>query len=253
MSNTPLDTAFATAMADQSQQMEFYGLLLQTELFFPVVNTAEEGGVVSEEAAQQGMIAPLLLEIEGAPVLPVFDTQERLAAWAEGTEMPFGGMPGYAIVEMAAAQEPTVQIAFNVGQESFHHMVADEIDWLHEAWQTMREPIDVDPGTELRMGVPEKDYSDLKSALSARMSDMPQIDRAYMVLVEGLSEDVPYDVCVVLDVNAPGEESRLAEELVATAAAHEPDGESVVISGGQPQILEFAQTETKPFYERLAA
>ena len=252
MTQTPLDIAFETAKADPAQQNAFYGLLLETELFFPVIDADPS---VSKIAAPEdgGTISPLLLEIEGAPVLPVFDTQERLATWAEGAEMRLGGMPGYAIVEMAAGQVPTVQIAFNVGQTSFHHMVGEEVMWLFEALRAMREPIDLAADADLKMAVPSGDYTELKHALTEKMKAIPIIDRAYVVLIEGLTPDVPQDICVVLEVSEPGQGNRVAEELVPTAAAHEPAGESVVISGNQPKILEFARERTEPFYERMAA
>jgi hypothetical protein len=252
MTTTPLDNAYATAMSDSNRQNEFYGLLLETELYFPVIET-DPAKVSEVPDANSDTLSPVLLDIEGAPVLPIFDTQERLADWAEGTEMRFGGMPGYAIVEMAAAQDPVVQIAFNVGQESFHHMVVEEVSWLNEAWQSMREAIDMDADAEISLAVPADDYRELKDALVSRMETMPEIERAYVVLVEGLSEDVPRDICVVLEVAEAAEGNRIAEELVPTAAAHEPAGESVVISGNQPRILAFAQSETQPFYQRLAA
>ena len=252
MQQTPLDSAFAAAKNDPAQQNAFYGLLLETELYFPVIDL--DPSVAKVAAPEEGgTISPLLLEVEGKPVLPVFDTEERLAEWAEGTEMRFGGMPGFAIVEMVATHEPAVEVAFNVGLESFHHMVEEEIKWLHEAWQSMRETIDLEADADLRLALPEKDYPELKAALIERMQAIPEIERAYVVLVEGLSEDVPYDVCVVLDVSEAGNGNRIAEDLVPTAAAHEPTGETVVISGNQPKILEFARSETEPFYERLAA
>jgi len=132
-------------------------------------------------------------------------------------------------------------------------MAKDEVAWLHEAWQSVCEPIDLAPGTEINLGVPAEEYPELRAALAERMAEFPQIERAYLVLIEGLTPDVPYDLCVVLDVADAEQGSRIAEALVPVAAAHEPDGESVVISGDQPQILEFARTETRPFYERLAA
>ena len=253
MSVTPLDKAFEAAMTDESRRMAFYGLFLETELFFPVIDTDPEGGGTIAAPEEGGSMAPMLLEIEGEPVLPVFDTAERLAEWATGTEMQYGGMPGHAITEMAATQAPVVQIAFNVGLDSFHHMAKDEVAWLYEAWQSVCEPIDLAPGTEIQLGIPTEDYSELRSALSERMAEFPQIERAYLVLIQGLTPEVPYDVCVVLDVTDPAQGSRIAEALVPVAAAHEPEGESVVISGDQPQILDFARTETRPFYERLAA
>ncbi|MEX2454328.1 MAG: enhanced serine sensitivity protein SseB C-terminal domain-containing protein [Rhodospirillaceae bacterium] len=252
MSRTPLDIAIAAAMEDPSRRMAFYGLFLEAELYFPIVDTAPGVGKIAAPE-EGGTMAPLLLEVEGAPVLPVFDTRERLAEWASGTEMQFGGMPGYAIAEMAATQDPVVQIAFNVGLESFHHMMADEVSWLHDAWQSVCEPIDLPSGAEIRMAVPAEEYPELKAALRERMAAMPLVERAYVVLIEGLTAEVPYDVCVVLDVADPDAGSRIAEALVSVAAAHEPDGETVVISGDQPQILEFARTETQPFYERIAA
>lgn len=252
MSQTPLDTAFAAAKTDPAQQNAFYGLLLESELFFPVIDT-DPSATKLATPEEGGTLSPLLLDIEGAPVLPIFDTEERLAAWAEGNEMRLGGMPGYAIVEMAAGQDPAVQLAFNVGQESFHHMVGEEVKWLAEAWQAMRETIDVAPDADLKMAVPTQDYTELKAALTDRMQNIPAIGSAYLVMVEGLSPDVPRDICVVLDVNEPGIGNSIAEELVPTAAAHEPAGESVVISGNQPNILAFAQSQTEPFYQRMSA
>lgn len=253
MSQTPIDIAFEAVRQDPSRQMEFFGAFLNAELFFPVVGVPIAESEETTELEGGDALSLFLLEVDGAPVLPVFDTVERLTEWADGNEMQYGSMPGNGIVEMAASHDPTVQVVLNVGQESFVQFSANDVEGLHEAWQAMHEEIRVEPGTSIKLGEPADEYPELKAALSDRMAELDEIEKAYVIIAEGLSEGGGYDICIVLDLKDQARGSEMAALLGPVASQHGPPGESVVIAGGHPHMLEYARSEIQPFYQQAAA
>src|SRR4051794_22487675 len=113
-------------MTDAKNQSKYYDLFLNTTFYVPKLEpeALPEGAPVPEE----GDVLPLVIESEGNDYLMLFDSKERLHAWAE-SEVPAVEVPGYAL---AAATMPPLHWALNVGTEHSKQFLPEEIAWLRE-------------------------------------------------------------------------------------------------------------------------
>jgi hypothetical protein len=126
---TPLDTAFAKLREDMDNnkaQSEYYDVFLNATFCVPTLNEEE----LSEgcEKPDDGQVLPMIIESEGNDYLMLFDTEERLHAWA-GEPLPWVGVPAYVL---AATTMPPLHWALNVGTEYSKQFLPDEIAWLRE-------------------------------------------------------------------------------------------------------------------------
>jgi len=105
---------------DAASQSKFYDLFLNATFQVPTLEGTEPAG--------EGEVLPLVIEAEGHDYLMLFDSLERLHAWAEG-EVPSVGVPGHVL---AATTEPPLRWALNVGMSWTKQFLPDEIAWLRE-------------------------------------------------------------------------------------------------------------------------
>ncbi len=127
---TPLDQAYVAAMQDETKQLEYYNLLLNTELFMPIYDIPENGE--EQQITENDTISPLILVFEDEKYLVLFDTQEKLTNWVEGGidfEIGVVGLPGHAVIEMMSTD---INWALNVGTEHTKTFVPDELELLKE-------------------------------------------------------------------------------------------------------------------------
>lgn len=125
---TELDNALESLRQDtndQKRQSRFYDLFLNLNFFVPII-----GGEAAKQAGiEEGQVLPLIMESDGNDYLMLFDTQERLTAWAQpGTD--FIQVPGHML---AATSMPPLHWALNVGTDFSKQFLPDEITWLKEA------------------------------------------------------------------------------------------------------------------------
>lgn len=126
---TALDEALKALRLDMDNakgQSKFYDLFLNTSFFVPTLDDEEFKGDV--DTLQDGQVLPLVIESEGNDYLMLFDTKERMQAWAEA-EVKWVDVPGYLL---AATTMPPLHWALNVGTEYSKQFLPDEIAWLKE-------------------------------------------------------------------------------------------------------------------------
>lgn len=126
---TGLDAALQALRFDMDnakRQSEFYDLFLNTSFFVPILDDEEFTGTAG--ALEEGQILPLVIESEGNDYLMLFDTKERMFAWAE-TDVKWMDLPGHLL---AATTMPPLHWALNVGTEYSKQFLPDEIAWLRE-------------------------------------------------------------------------------------------------------------------------
>jgi hypothetical protein len=126
---TELDKALDVLRADVDDpkgQSAYYDLFLNTVFFVPTVSSELHG--LPLDGLDPGTVMPLVIEAEGHDYLMLFDTRERLNAWAQA-EVDFVEVPGHVL---AANTMPPLQWALNVGTESSKRFVNEEIAWLKE-------------------------------------------------------------------------------------------------------------------------
>jgi len=107
-------------------QSKFYDLFLNGTFFVPTLDMQDLDGEAA--TAPEGQVLPLVIESEGNDYLMLFDTKERLHAWAE-EDVKFVEVPGHVL---AATSMPPLHWALNVGTEHAKQFLPDEIAWLRE-------------------------------------------------------------------------------------------------------------------------
>jgi len=126
---TELDIALKALrqnMDDAKGQSKFYDIFLNASFFVPTLDEKEFKG--DADALQEGQVLPLIIESEGNDYLMLFDTKERMQAWAEA-DVQWVDVPGHVL---AATTMPPLHWALNVGTEYSKQFLPDEIAWLKE-------------------------------------------------------------------------------------------------------------------------
>ncbi len=142
---TELDQALENMrqdMNDQRNQSKFYDLFLNSLFIVPKLNeqeATEAGGELAE-----GQVLPMVIESEGNDYLMLFDSRERLYAWAE-TEVDSVEMPGYVL---AANSMAPLHWALNVGTDYAKQFLPDEIAMLRDAVEQCNARAAMEPAEE---------------------------------------------------------------------------------------------------------
>lgn len=113
-------------MDDAKGQSRFYDLFLNSSFFVPTLDDDEFKGDIN--TLEKDQVLPLIIESEGNDYLMLFDTKERMHAWAE-TEVKWVDVPGHVL---AATTMPPLHWALNVGTEYSKQFLPEEIAWLKE-------------------------------------------------------------------------------------------------------------------------
>lgn len=125
-----LDDALVELRQDMNNpkcQSKYYDLFLNSTFFVPTM----EEDLSTEEAAKvaaEGQVAPLVLESEGNDYLMIFDSVERLNAWAK-KEASYVEVPGHVLAVTSASP---LHWALNVDSEFAKPFIPAEIAWLKE-------------------------------------------------------------------------------------------------------------------------
>lgn len=121
---TPLDEALAKFIRDESHQDAYYQLILNTDFYIPLSTATDEAPL--EDPAS---VAPMVVEADGKSYLMLFDTEERLSAWAQ-KPTNFVLLAGFKVAEIST---PELHWAVNIGGGYAKEFVPDEISWLKAA------------------------------------------------------------------------------------------------------------------------
>lgn len=208
-----LHAAMEAAPGDDSARLAFYDRLADAELF--LLLAAEPAG---------DRIEPALFELEACRVALGFDTEARLAAFAEGPA-PYAALPGRIVARMLSEQR--LGLGFNLAvAPSATLLSAEALDWLvgvlgHGPVESAARPLSYGPPA----GVPPA----LLAALDAKLARLAGLAvRAHLVAVtwEGGGQG---HLLVVEDAR-PGAEAALAKAV----------SEALVFSGVEAGALDVA-------------
>lgn len=126
---TGLDTALADLRLDQENgklQSQFYDLFLNSTFYVPSLDANKMAP--DAPPLEDGQVLPMIMESDGDDYLMLFDTKERLQAWAD-PDTCWVEVPGYVL---AATSMPPLHWALNVGTDYSKQFHPDEIAWLRE-------------------------------------------------------------------------------------------------------------------------
>lgn len=126
---TELDKAlviFRQDMTDPKNQSRFFDLFLNTAFHLPIVDESAEERTAA--GRQDGEVMPLVITAEDKDYLMLFDSVERLHAWAE-SDVKCMQVPGFALAKLS---QPPLHWALNVGTDYSKVFLPEEITWLRE-------------------------------------------------------------------------------------------------------------------------
>jgi hypothetical protein len=116
---TPLDAAHAAMQAapeDDAARLRFYDQLADGEMF-----------LLLDAEPEADTLTPRVFELEGGPVVLIFDAEERLAGFT-GIPAPYAALPGRVIAQQLAGQG--VGLGINLGEASSMLLPPEAVDWL---------------------------------------------------------------------------------------------------------------------------
>lgn len=152
---TPIDaalTAMNAAPEDDALRLRFYERLADSELFLALAG--EAGG---------DEITPQVFSVEDASYVLVFDREERLAEFAEGSA-PYAVLSGRGLAAMLAGQG--IGLAVNPGAEASILVPSEAVDWLAATLAEAPDEIEETPEEiSAPVGLPEA----LITALDAKL------------------------------------------------------------------------------------
>ncbi len=125
---TALDQAFDAAKQDPAQRENYYRTFLNADILVPTTDLAALTG--ENAAGEKKTFAPVILPAaDGKQFLMIFDTEERLAAWAK-RKIGFVTFKGSKLAE---AMDPQYHWVLNWGTSYRRQFTPDDIRWLKQA------------------------------------------------------------------------------------------------------------------------
>ena len=249
---TELDKALIAAQGDQAQANTFYNLFLNSDVFIPTYDAATTTESRMRRSQEGESFTPIVVENEGIPFLPIFDTLERLQTWAQGREITYIQMPAHALIR--SSLDPRLHIVLNVGTPHFKEFVPDELNWLRQVFEQQKPSVfSIPAGTKVFVGVPAKIPDRLLNALTMCMTRNREVQAAYLGQVHfDLAGEKPH-LFLVLKVDDAGQEhlQSINEDIGVAIRGLLDERESLTIQvyDGKGISSEIVAT-VKPLYTR---
>ncbi|MFP7569717.1 SseB family protein [Marivita sp. S2033] len=196
---TPLDrahTAMEAAPDDSTARLRFYDRLAEAELFLMLAQEADGDQAVPE-----------LFEVEDARYVLVFDTEDRLSAFA-GRAVPYAALSGRAVSGMLMGQGIGLALNPDIAPSAIL-LPAEAVDWLAETVRTA--PVEAEARPE-EFRAPSGLPDGLLEAIDAKLRTTTGLAR------RGYLAEVVYDSgvrghLIGFTGTVPGAESALARAI----------------------------------------
>lgn len=221
---TPLDLALRAMAAcpdDTTLRLAYYHRLAGSELCL----------LLEREPAGDDL-APRILDLSDGPIALAFDTEERLAAFADGP-VPYAALPGRVILAQLAGQG--IGLGINLSDEAGAFLLpAPGVDWLADL---LRQSPVAAPAHPTGWAAPADPA--LAPVLADRLSGLGAHAAGGWLASATGADGRPLQLLVIEDA-APGTEAALAKagaEALAFSGA-DPAGFSLLfLSGGECRAL----------------
>lgn len=237
---TRIDAAWSAAAQDPESDdaaARFIDVVLAEALICPIWEDADDVETSAAQDADQAdgddAVAPKMAEIDGRDTLLLFDTEERLAAFAE-EPTSFVALPGYVFFEMIGGSGAQIALNLDVAQSStvFDPASVDAVAaMLRETDETAAL---IDP-RQLSAAAPRDVSAEMLAALSARLQTARDIATEAW-LFEMVGDDGPATaenrpVLALIGVEGrSGAAQSLGKELARLAGARDASGMGVDIA-----------------------
>lgn len=245
---TPLDRAFVAATKNPKEQSQYYDIFLKTDIYIPTHNLPDKEG--EKRAGAGESIQPVIIESDGIRYVMLFDSKERLRAWAK-REIGFVRLPGHAVVEMAGSD---MRWVLNVGTDYQKVFLPDEIRWLKQSLsKSQARETKIAAGTQVLVGAPARIPPGLLDSFRSRLSKNREVREAYLGQVHYVREGEKPHLALGLrmDKTSTSTADAIKKDLAAASRGHLAQGEymDILTQDNEPIFSEIIKT-VKPFYER---
>ncbi len=249
---TELDNALSAAQKDQAKSDSFYNLFLNSDVLIPTHYTTDPTGIEMRRSQEGESFAPIVVESNGVPFLPIFDKMERLQAWAKGQEIAYIQMPAHALIR--STLDPKLHLALNVGTPFFKEFAPDELEWLRRAFENQKPAaFTVPTGTKVFIGAPARIPDGLVNALTTCMNRNHEVEAAYLGQVHfDLPGEKP-QLFLILKVDSVGQEylQNISEDIGIATRGLLGEQESLTMQVYDGKGVGFDLVATvQPFYRR---
>jgi len=120
---TKRDQALEKYLQDENKQAQYYDLIINGDFYIPLnMDGAKNTGT------EQESVTPLVLKLEQKHYMLLFDSKERLSAWAK-KPTNFVVLTGWKAAEIS---RPQLHWAINVGSGRSKEFLPEEIVWLKQ-------------------------------------------------------------------------------------------------------------------------
>lgn len=244
---TPLDRALVAAMDSEESRPAYYDLLLRSDLYVPTVDTPEREE--QRRAAEGDSFSPVVLESEGRLVLVLFDTVERLQAWAQ-QEIGFVRLPGHALV---ASVDPQIHWALNPGSGFDKQFVPEELAWLRRRLEDSHaSQVVLERDTRVLIGTPSEVPEGLIESLTAVLRRNPEVHEARLAAIGYEGEPRAHLAFVGTLVEGTEVEEAIRRDIVLACRGFLEEGQTVDIFLDDSGMARTARETVEPFYVREA-
>ncbi|MEM7270982.1 MAG: SseB family protein [Pseudomonadota bacterium] len=220
MTQTPLDLAWIAAEAahaGDAGMARYYDIFAATEFHL----------LIDAETLGSGAPQPQLFPVEGVDTALIFDTETRLAAFAEGGAHLT--LTGRAVVGMFAGAG--VQLGVNLGDApSATILPAEAVDWAASA---LRQPIEAADAETASLTIPRGVMPDMLMALDQKLAAMGA------AVAEGWLCGLGRGLILCLVLRTPRAEQQVVAAMAETARFHGGDKAAfdiAVLSPSDPKL-----------------
>lgn len=245
---TQLDKSLIAARQDNTKANDFYNLFLNTDVYIPTHDMPEKDTV--RRAGEDEKFTPVILDNGGKKYLPIFDTLERLQAWANRS-IGYVRMSSHVLLRSI---DSDIHVVLNLGTEYYKEFVSEELKMLQEVVAaTMPKEQELPAGTQVFVGAPAKIPSGLEEAVKTCLNKNKEVKAAYLGQVMVMREGEKPHLVLVLEME-PGTQnvfSVIIQDVGVAIKGLLKDGEylDLLKYDGQGVAARIVK-QAKPFYVR---
>ena len=253
---TRIDEAWLEAGPTPSDEAaaRFIDVVIAEPLFCPIWDEGDPEAPAETAADQEEdgeSIWPKMVEVDGASTLPLFDSEERLAAFVD-EPTSFVALPGLAFFEMMAPQGGQIALNLDVAPSSTLFAAETVAAVAEIAAASGDEEIAFDAGSTLTVSAPQNVGAQTLQTLGARLTAAGElVAEAWLFDLTPVSAEENGDgpaaaaetrhrvLALVGAAETNAELRALGEEAARLAASAEPDAPPLEIAVARPndQVL----------------
>jgi len=247
---TALDDALQQAQRPDGIDSSFYTAFLSSILYIPTHDAAPETD--DQRASEDQSVSPIIIDGGDVQVIMLFDSPERLEAWAE-EETHYAGVPGHVIAEIFPS---SYHWFLNYGTDHGKEFTSEEIEWIKENLAAMNtDEATMPAGTNVIIGQPESVPSGLFDALKSSCETNAEVAVSAFgqVFIEGVTENPGFGIALAIDSESEDVSAAIRRDVSVAVNSFVPEGTELFLFDAREEGVGTALLESgETVYTRKA-